>query len=97
MKFNVSGTEYDIRFKYVKNESGQVETKCKISRVNPDLVGSERYSVVVTGNAMQSVRDRFNKQTGRKVALTRAANAFSNDKADRKAVWDAYLSTCPVK
>jgi hypothetical protein len=97
MKFNVSGNEYDIRFKYVANANGRMETECKISRIDPNKVGSERYTPVARGTAMQHHKDQFNKQAGRKVSLTRAAKKWSKSKNTRKTIWDAYLAVCPVK
>jgi len=91
MRFNgITGVEFDIRFKYDRQCDGTVKTVCSISSVDPGIPsGPMKYSVAAMGIATQSVRDTFVKETGRKVAMTRALASFK-DKRTRQAAWFAY-------
>jgi len=91
MRFKgITGVEFDIRFKYDRLDDGTVKTACSISFVDPNIDhGPAKYRVCAIGIAMQSVKDTFVKDTGRKVAMTRALKQFK-DKYTRKAAWFAY-------
>ena len=90
-KYTLLRRTYDIRFMYDTMPNGTVQTTCTISCVNPKIQrGPERFHEIARGVAHQSVKDTFNKDTGRKVALARAVQTFP--KASRKAAWQAYLN-----
>lgn len=99
MKFNFNGEEFDIRFRYercryVPHEIlGIYDTICTISRIVPTIPrGRERYVRYAEATALMDSRDvlLFVKDTGRKIALTRALRF--QDKMFRKVAWLAYLN-----
>ncbi len=82
--------------KFVNQEDAG--TYCTITEVIAEE-GNPRgiQTIIAQGRSILSPADvyRFNKEEGRKRALTRAlTNLFPSrhNKADRKAVWDAYFS-----
>ena len=91
MRFTIGVSDYDIRFSYKTLENGTVETTATISFIDPHIAsGRERFKPLYSGNAQQSVRDTFKKDTGRKVALARALAHLP--RASRKIAWEAYHS-----
>lgn len=92
MKFEYAGCRYKIWFKY----EGTVrrETLCFI-----DLVDDEKQTTFSVGSAVCAPSDRFCKETGRKVALTKALKdvqwrgALGPElKEYRRLAWRCYLN-----
>lgn len=97
MKFMHDGEEFDIRFRYDPafyapyKRVNTFNTVCIISRVLPTIArGREKYVRYGEGTAMMDSRDVFVKDTGRKIALTRALLFQNRD--FRKAAWQAYFN-----
>ncbi len=87
MKFGQDGIEYRIVFSHEQCPDGpriKSVTTCRIVvKVNGTI------QLWSSGYAYCSVKDVFSKETGRKVALTRALKEF--DKEFRTRAWKAYL------
>jgi hypothetical protein len=95
MRIRVNGKDYDVRFStfYREDEFGRIagplrDTSCFISSVDDSKRGKEKYKEVSEGIARQSHRDRYNKWSGRKLALSRALSEFQ--KQDRFTFWQKY-------
>lgn len=95
MQFTIStGQTYDIRFMYDQMPDGTVLTTCTISHVDPHITsGPTKYRAVALGEARQSVHDTFNKEIGRRIALSRATQDFP--KQNRRLAWEAYFNRKP--
>ncbi len=94
MKVRIDGEEFKIAFRY-ERLAGQRLTVCLILRpteVQRDGVKKTVDEIAAVGEARCSALDefKFNRETGRKLALERALARFP--KAHRKLFWDAYLS-----
>ncbi len=70
----VGGKTFTLQFRHT--------TVCEISAEEPSRV-------VLTGQTNCSRSDHFNKETGNKLALTRAIADLP--RATRKEIWDTYL------
>jgi hypothetical protein len=81
MKFTLDGAEVEIRFHFQ-----DAVTLCSL------VITSNLGAYVFGGYALCSSRDRFVKETGRKIALRRALEMAGVDKVHRKAIWLKYLS-----
>lgn len=93
LRVNVGGKEWRILWEH---QSGPVEgpegavppmTECRL------YSGAERREKGdwdEYGCAHLHPKDRYNRETGRKVSLAKAIKGW--DRADRKAVWEAYLN-----
>lgn len=101
MFVNVDGKVYDVRFgrqrvevpEHVKRKD-VFNTFCKVSMVNDTKKGRDRFQEVALGEARQSVKDRYNKIVGKKIAMRRAVKGFSRDK--RKIFWETFLDNFDV-
>jgi len=66
-----------------RDKNNRIITICQIMNENREVISD--------GSAFLNVlEDSFNKETGRKVALTRALESFP--KEIRKQYWNAYLN-----
>lgn len=74
-----------LNFLVGRDARATARTECYILR-GP----KKQESVIATGVAFCSVLDQFNREAGRKVALTRAVALFDSDTRGR--LWDAYLN-----
>ena len=84
LTFEFAGQRFRIWFKYEHSRTAPRETICLI-----DLVGEDK--TFAAGSAVCSASDQFCKETGRKIALTRALfSAAENNKGFRTAAWEAY-------
>ena len=80
---DIGGKEVKVRFWYVTYGDGGKATHCDVLDGDGDCIGS--------GLASCSPRDQFNKNTGRKIALSRALDEiFTRD--ERQLFWDAYFA-----
>ena len=68
-------------------------TECRIFSFETTNYGAVSFSV--SGNAVCSPNDNFNKEYGRKLSLKRALEKSSFDKAQRGRVWEVYRSMKP--
>lgn len=89
MKLAIDGITYDVRFHHLWSpERKAFVSYCYIDwQDNPDSV-----PFAISGEAVCSPKDQFNRSIGRKVALTRALGYywFSENKKRRTALWKAY-------
>lgn len=86
IKFQYNNTQYTIEWKYVENA-----TYCSL------LCDNE---IVTFSQAFMNPCDKFVKETGRKVSLTRLLKNLPddlNDKQFRTYVWDVYFSRKPTQ
>lgn len=83
--FNVAvhDIEYKVDFYHVKGCDGAMRTRCNIH--SPDD------STLDYGETRCSLKDMFDRNKGRKIAMMRALQGFP--KADRKPFWDVYFVT----
>lgn len=99
MRFEFRGTEWRIWFQHTKRGDRR-ETLCFIDFVQhePDPAGVR--ATFAAGSAVCAATDPFRKETGRKLALTRALKStavyerFGIDKMKmfRAAAWACYLN-----
>ncbi len=93
MRFQFGDQVFKIWFQYSKHD-GQRETVCLIDDVKDGI--AEAKATFAAGSSVCSSSDQFRKETGRKIALTRAlraagaVRALCDDKRFRKAAWEAY-------
>ena len=105
MKVKIKQGTFLVRFEHTENgktyKHGDVEviasiqhplglpvrakTRCVIVEATP------MKSVVGWGEAWCSVKDRFDKERGRKIALGRALKAGEFGKEEREKFWEAYF------
>lgn len=89
MRVNVETTNYGVYWKYTrkdKNRSNKGDkTSCLISILTP-----EKMTPVSKGEAILSDGDHFDKNTGRKVSLTRALSALNLSRDIRSVFWGEY-------
>lgn len=75
-----------FRFFHTKaNRKRQRTTQCIVLRRQ----SGDTPTLLYSGLAVCSKRDNFNKETGRKLALTRAIERLSRE--ERAAIWSTYL------
>ncbi len=89
VKFQYNNNQYTIEWKYVE-EYKYYHTYCSL------LCNNE---LVTFSQAIMNPCDKFVKETGRKVSLTRLLKNLPDDlsnKEFRTAVWDAYFSRKPT-
>ena len=80
---DIGGEEIKVEFWYNTCENSERVTYCDVLDGDGDCIGS--------GLASCSPRDQFNKNTGRKIALSRALDEiFTRD--ERQLFWDAYFA-----
>jgi hypothetical protein len=63
-------------------------TVCKLYGIGSD---GKPATVLASDDAACSASDNFRKETGRKIALTRAIEKAKLSKQDRRLVWEAYF------
>lgn len=88
MKINIKGKEYRISWNhkaphwddYLFFNPGV--SFCFIKDPNGNLISE--------GKAFCNVKDCFNKETGRKVSLTRALSYLGLNREERRGVWQEY-------
>jgi hypothetical protein len=91
LKIEVDGEQLEVTFAHTTDFAGAV-TDCFILRVRGD--GKK---IVARGTAYCHAADRFVKETGRKIALTRALSSarrvdpWTWDKKKRQQVWFKYF------
>jgi len=99
MKVKLGGDVYKVTFAHIKPKTKHCEmaTLCNVWKYAPILWGesiegtdSKQWLNLCYGTAKCGVDDNFCKETGRKIALTRALRYFE-DKEIRTAIWDAYF------
>lgn len=104
MKFQLGGVGYTIVFGYPELEPGYTcgpldcrlwippvrGVNCRLIQDGPDEV------LLSSGTARCNRADNFRKETGRKLALTRAIAHAKLSKPDRAVIWTAYLSRAKV-
>lgn len=73
---------YEVEWNYYASETGIVDTICKII----DLDDVPRF-----GYATCSPADKFIKDIGRKLSLTRALKNMNLDKNERTQIWKDYF------
>lgn len=76
--------EHSVEFSY--NDAGLKSTHCWVFRI----IDGKKFHVA-DGIAKCSKSDQFNKNTGRKVALSRTLQQLTTDRALRKRFWDEYF------
>jgi len=60
-------------------------TECEVV----EIVGNHKRALSI-GRASCSLHDQFNKEIGRRIALTRALKEAELEREDRKTVWTVY-------
>ena len=101
MLVTIDNKKYDVKFgrqrvevpEYVKRKD-VFNTFCKVSMVDDTKKGRDRFQEVALGEAKQSVKDRYNKIVGKKIAMGRAVKGFPRDK--RKIFWETFLDNFDV-
>jgi hypothetical protein len=87
---NIDDDEFKVEFRYLKYEfleKIKIATVCDIREVG---YYNGRSIALAAGIAVCSPQDQFNKNTGRKLALSRAlSDMFSRE--ERQLFWDAYF------
>ena len=88
---------YKVTFAHIKPRPRQGQykmvTMCNLWRHNERwhfALGESEWTNLNYGIAKCGLKDNFNKETGRKIALARALRYFE-DKEIRTAIWDAYF------
>ena len=85
---------YKVTFAHIqpKTKRRKMATLCNVWKYNENYLalGENRWTNLNYGIAKCGVDDNFCKETGRKIALTRALRYFE-DKEIRTAIWDAYF------
>ena len=101
MKFQINGRQFRSRFSYLDNNGHfggavlknshqhPVTTTCEIQKLDEN----NEWQRIGLGKTTCSVRDNFNKKTGRKTALTRALQDAKDyiTREQRKEAWYAYF------
>lgn len=89
MRFQHEGKEYKVVFRY-ENYDGRRGIQCAVFYIerNNDLKWT---TMVSSASSLCSKNDRFVKETGRMIALRRAADGIE-DKNLKAAVWTAYMN-----
>jgi hypothetical protein len=83
-KVKIDEDEYKVVFRHYAKDTGAQElgTACYIEKNKGDYY---------IGSTVLSAKDKYNKRTGRKLALGRALKlAFPDAPNTRKLFWDAY-------
>jgi hypothetical protein len=81
MKFKLNtGRDVFVRWKY--DDEGV--TVCKIE------LSSDVDNILLLGTAKLAECDHFNKDTGRKVSMSRALKKYPFTKEERSQFWEAY-------
>lgn len=92
MKVNIESDTYKVRWRHQRVPDPlhiNGVTTCTIERVN----GNNKYKTVATGETYCSFKDAYNKNTGRKIALTRALQKLFpsiTEKEIRRGFWREY-------
>jgi hypothetical protein len=95
MVFNNGNYDYRINFKH-RIEIGGFDddnvniTFCTVEKVETGKQFKDNPCTIGQGSAFCDPRDQFNKETGRKIALTRAVQNL--DKNERKIIWTGYFN-----
>ncbi len=91
MKIQINSQKsFWITWEYPKSYLGRSlgTTICKI--VDDSIMGKP--FLVSSGEASCSFRDKFSKEVGRKVSLTRAIESLNLPKQERRIIWETYHS-----
>ncbi len=94
MQFEFAGVLYKIWFRHTKTPDGRRETKCFIDVAQAGPHFADDRPPVGEGGTICAPMDVFCKETGRKVALTRALRGVRciDDRGFRRAAWNCYLN-----
>ncbi len=90
MKVIVDHTELRVSFKHEdfgKDAWIHHQTTCRILELEE---GKAEPILIATGVAECCALDNFSKETGRKIALTRAIEQMALPKEERTAIWNQY-------
>ena len=94
--------DIEIRIEFRHKQFNHLEKMDKWSSIHPELNGITECYLMKEDNVMLSVghssctlNDTFCKETGRKIALTRAVCILP--KEERKKIWMAYLKRKKTK
>ncbi len=82
MRVEYGGDVYSVGWHHCR-EGKKKGTVCTV-----ELKTGETWTIVAVGGAKLHTYDRFEKETGRRLSLTRAIERFS--RAERTAFWEAY-------
>lgn len=82
-----SDNKLKISWKHIQGEANK--TVCTLDMMK-DGESVESESNPATATAVCSKKDQYNKETGRKVSLTRAIRLWKRD--DRAKIWKAYFA-----
>lgn len=100
MNFNLNNTTYSVRFYYENAENPQdenplesvthkrVKTTCKIT----EKLAPGDYKILSVGDSANHSKDLFTKDTGRKLAMAKALQQFTQDRNVRKEFWLNYFN-----
>lgn len=89
MKFTVNNKTYFVKWDYF-TDKGETMTLCKLYDENTDYMNP-----IDTATAICKPTDRFCKNTGRKISLTRLLNIFP--KHVRTIAWQEYFKESPKR
>ena len=71
------------------------DTSGVISDEDPNKRGVERFTPVAEGTAYLSTKDKYNRWTGKKVALAKALDNLTTDELTRYAFWYSFFKNFP--
>lgn len=82
---------YKVTFAHIASKKYKMVTMCNIWKINKGWIFPEdEWANLNYGLAKCGVNDNFCKETGRKIALSRALKCI-DDKEVRTAIWNAYF------
>jgi len=97
MRVIVDNTELRVGFKHeeLREPDGSLswihhKTTCTIWEITDPQKGIGDQEVIARGEAECCALDNFNKETGRKIALSRAIEQLALPKEERREIWTQY-------
>lgn len=95
--YKLGSLPLDLRPELPKHLAVSWATVCHLHGRDGDTGGQSIEDYSITAAAFCSVHDKFNREEGRKMSLTRALAMSGFDRTLRRAVWEAYWARCPGK
>ena len=81
-----------VTFRHSPDDHFGRSTHCKIFLAPDDEQGDDGRDLIATGMASCHPKDQYDKNVGRKIALSRALKMLTDDRVLRKTYWDAYFA-----
>lgn len=86
--FNINVKGYDLRFKFIHMHD-EKKNKHSVTCIATDRSDSTVYAI---STSWCSPKDTFDKNKGRKVALTRLLDYSGFNREERTKIWNAYFA-----